>query len=824
MLNILSVFATLGLCLLCPPSPLYALPATVPTVAASARTSAVTAQDSIARVRVRVTRDSTGSIAVSSATVRSGVQVVRTDTDGTAVLQLSPVSHVIRAGFPGLRPDSVVLMLRAGSDTSVAVVLSRQALALDGVVVSASRSERRLEDTPLRIEVIDDEEIAEKVAMSPGDIAMMLNETSGLRVQTTNPSLGGANVRIQGLRGRYSLILADGLPLYGGQAGGLGLLQIPPVDLGRVEIIKGSASALYGSSALGGVINLVSHRPGDETERTVLLNQTSRGGTDAVYFGGGPMSSEWGYTLLAGAHVQQQNDLDGDRFTDMAGFQRALVRPRVYFDNGRGRSAFVTAGYTGEGRSGGTLRGGTVPSGGAFDESLGTRRADVGGLARWLVDRRGPFDGAVATVRGSAMQQSNAHGFGAIGEDDRHRTWFSEAALAIPRVYYNRSVTYVLGVAFQQESYRSTSLPTFNYSFTIPAAFVQLDADPASWMSLSASLRADAHSEFGAFVNPRLSLLMRGSGSGALSEWSTRWSVGTGAFAPTPFTEETEVTGLTPLRLPAGGLGALSAERATSASVDVGGPLTTVFGRLEVNGTLFGSRVANPLQVREVIGGSVPGTIALGNAVAPTRTWGAELLARLVYALGGAADGNHANSGGNNGGNSSHGNATGEHGDEREDEEHDEPPMLRITGSYTYLQSRECLATALDVNAPSTCLRGDVPLTPRHAAGIVASVEQHGRSRVGIEVYYTGRQALADNPFRTESRPYVIVGLLGERAFNTAMGVARLFVNFENLTNVRQTRFDPLLLPSRGPGGRWTTDAWTDLSGFTANGGVRLAF
>ena len=150
--------------------------------------------------------------------------------------------------------------------------------------------------------------------------------------------------------------------------------------------------------------------------------------------------------------------------------------------------------------------------------------------------------------------------------------------------------------------------------------------------------------------------------------------------------------------------------------------------------------------------------------------------------------------------------------------------MLRITGSYTYLQSRECLATALNVNAPSACLRGDVPLTTRHAAGIVASVEQHGRSRVGIEVYYTGRQALVDNPFRTASLPYVIVGLLGERAFNTAMGVARVFINFENLTNVRQTRFDLLLLPSRGPSGRWTTDAWTDLSGFTANEGVRFAF
>ena len=70
----------------------------------------------------------------------------------------------------------------------------------------------------------------------------------------------------------------------------------------------------------------------------------------------------------------------------------------------------------------------------------------------------------------------------------------------------------------------------------------------------------------------------------------------------------------------------------------------------------------------------------------------------------------------------------------------------------------------------------------------------------------------------------MIVGLMGERAFATRGGIARVFLNLENLTNVRQTRFDPLLLPTRGPGGRWGTDAWTELTGFTMNGGLRLAF
>ena len=109
---------------------------------------------------------------------------------------------------------------------------------------------------------------------------MLLNETAGLRVQPTAPSLGGASVRIQGLRGRYTQILTDGMPLYGGQAGALGPLQVPPMDLARVEVIKGAASALYGPTALGGVVNLISRRP--DPAREIILNHSTLDGTDIV--------------------------------------------------------------------------------------------------------------------------------------------------------------------------------------------------------------------------------------------------------------------------------------------------------------------------------------------------------------------------------------------------------------------------------------------------------------------------------------------------------------------------------------------------------------
>ena len=753
--------------------------------------------DSLATVRVTVVRDTVpveGAIVRVLGPVPHGAQA---DAAGVAVLRLPAGEQALVTSRIGYRPDTLRLALRTDQDTSVIVRLEEQHAELEAVVVSATRGERRVEDTPLRVEVIDEEEVAEKVAMTPGDIAMMLNETSGLRVQTTNPSLGGANVRIQGLQGRYSLILADGLPLYGGQAGGLGLLQIPPVDLARVEIIKGTASALYGSSALGGVIDLLSRRPTEKRESTLLVNQTSRGGTDGVVFLGGPMIERWGYTLLAGGHRQEQNDLDGDGWTDMPGYRRVVVRPRLYFDDAAGRTAFVTGGVTAEDRDGGTLDGWSLPGGGgAFAEALTTRRADVGGLARWVIADSGApagvraLHGAVLTVRGSAVEQRHEHRFGVVRENDRHRTWFGEAALAVPR----GRATYIAGAAYQQDSYRNADVPGFDYRYAAPAAFVQMDVDPASWLSLSGSARLDAHSEYGTFVNPRLSVLLRRPGAGAFADWTSRLSGGTGAFAPTPFTEETEATGLTPL-VPLSGL---EAERARSASLDVNGPLETSLGRLELNATAFGSRIARPVQVYDASGVTADGArrMALANAPGPTRTWGGELLARLSHELGG--------------------------GDERE-----EAPSLRITGTYTYLRSTECdpdVGLGGSVAVGESCARREVPLTPRHAVGVVTTVEQEGRSRIGLELYYTGRQTLDDNPYRTESRPYLIVGLMGERAFATRAGLARVFLNLENLTNVRQTRFDPLLLPARGQGGRWATDAWTELTGFTMNAGVRLLF
>src|SRR5690606_26711196 len=138
-----------------------------------------------------------------------------------------------------------------------------------------------------------------------------------------------ASIRIQGLRGRYTQLLSDGLPLYGGQTGALGALQIPPMDLGQVEVIKGVASALYGASALGGVVNLLSRRPAEEAERELLVNQSTLGGSDVIGWASHQLSERWGYTMLASVHRQTLEDVDDDGWADLPSYRRAVVRPRV---------------------------------------------------------------------------------------------------------------------------------------------------------------------------------------------------------------------------------------------------------------------------------------------------------------------------------------------------------------------------------------------------------------------------------------------------------------------------------------------------------------
>ena len=689
-------------------------------------------QNAAMRVEVR-----SAGVAVAGASVVFNGTSVQTDDRGVASVAVAPGPVEIVVIKEGLEPASLSVQLRAGEERTITVELQPQSEIAEHVTVSATRTERGIEDQPMRVEVLDRDEIEEKLMMTPGDIVMMLNEMGGLRVQATSPSLGAASVRIQGMRGRYTRFLFDGLPLSGEQVGGFGLLQVPPVDLGRVEVIKGVASSLYGAGAMGGVVNLVSRRPGSRSESQLLVNRSSRGATDVAFFQSAPVSERWGFSLLASGNGQQRFDVDDDRWADLPKYQRGVVRPRVFWDDKAGRSFFATVGLTVEEREGGTMPESVLgTTGEPYVEALDTGRLDAGFSFQTLVG-----GASVLSVRASMTHQRLDHGFGEIVERDRRVTGFAEAVV---RRTFGRH-TLVGGVALERDASQPIDLPQFAYTFTVPGVFAQDDVDLAKWLSVSASARLDAHSEYGTFVSPRISGLLKGGG------WTSRLSYGTGFFAPTPLTEETEAAGLSRLIIAA----PLKAERGRSGSWD----LSRSIGPVSATLTLFASTIRDAVDVER------DDRFVLGNRSGQTRNRGVEALA--IW----------------------------------------HPENFSLVANYAFVRAREG--------------GEEVPLTPRHNVGIDGMWEwPGGAGRLGVEWYYTGVQRLDANPYRPESRPYSVFGVLVEKRIRRV----RLFVNGENLTDVRQTRWDSLLRPARAADGRWTVDAWAPLDGRNINGGVRLSF
>lgn len=611
------------------------------------------------------------------------------------------------------------------------------------IIVQATRSGRRVQDEPVRVEVIGREEIEEKILMRPGNVALILAETGGVRVQVTSPALGAANIRVQGMDGRFTQLLADGLPLYGGQASSLGLLQIPPTDLGQVEVIKGAASALYGPSALGGVINLVSRRPGDTPGGEVLTNVTTRAGQDLTAYAATPLAGGWSASLTGGFHRQETQDLDRDGWIDMPRYRRWTVRPRMYWDGDGGETLLLTAGAMTEQRRGGTLPGRTVPDGTPFVQAQDTDRLDAGLVAKLPLG-----EDFTAHLRAAAMTQKHRHDFGDVRENDRHGTIFGEASLS-GKI---GDTAWVGGLAWQEDRFRSRTFPDFDYAYRVPGVFAQLEQELGAGLTLAGSARADFHNEYGTQFSLRLSLLHRNG------PWTIRASGGRGFFAPTAFVGEIEAAGLSRLEPVAD----LAVESAKTASLDVG----YRSGPAEANVTLFRSNIRGATQLETV----APDRVRLINSAGQTRIRGIEALLRYRW------------------------------------------DSFLITGSYV-------LVDASEPDSDGSGRRA-MPLTPKHAAGLVAMWEEHDKGRLGLEIYYTGRQRLDDNPYRSTSKPYFEFGLLAE----VVVGKARIFANAENILGTRQTQWDPLLRRSRAADGRWTVDVWAPTDGFVFNAGVKLRF
>lgn len=412
----------------------------------------------------------------------------------------------------------------------IEIFLKSNANELDEIVISSTRSSRTIKDIPTRIEFIGSEELDEKGNMKAGDIRMLLSESTGIHVQTTSPTSANASIRIQGLDGRYTQILKDGFPIYSGASSGLGLLQIPPLDLKQVEVIKGSTSTLYGGGAIAGLVNLISKTPTEERDLRFHLNGTSGRGLDINGFYG-QRFNKIGTTIFAAHNRNWAYNPANIDFTAIPKFDRYVFNPKlfVYFSDKTKLNVGINTAI--ENRIGGDIhfiqgKGDTIHS--YFEENKTQRYSTQLSFDHKFNDK------SFFNFKNSVSYFNRIINIPNYSFDGTQTATFSEASYTNVR----KKTEWVAGVNLWSDNFQEKQTDTFplrNYDQITFGAFAQNSWKATKWLNLETGFRADYVIDYGIALLPRVSALFK-----ITDKFSSRLGGGFGYKTPTIFTEESE--------------------------------------------------------------------------------------------------------------------------------------------------------------------------------------------------------------------------------------------------------------------------------------------
>jgi iron complex outermembrane receptor protein len=669
-------------------------------------------------------------------------QTTQTDSIGKVIFLQIPdgrqtfvVSHigfeekVISISFPAASKQEVTIELEAATEKEE-----------EEVVVTATRTSRTIANLPTRTEVISGEELGEKGNMKPGDIRMMLNESTGIQTQQTSATSYNSGIRIQGLDGRYTQILRDGYPLYAGFSSGLSLLQISPLDLKQVEVIKGSASTLYGGGAIAGLVNLVSKTPGQKRELSFMANGTSAKGLDLSGFYS-ERYGKIGITVFGARNSNAPFDPAGIGLTAIPKFERYTINPRLFI-YGNKTTADIGASFITEDRIGGNVNyikhGGT----GYFEQNNTDRLTTQFGITHRL-------DGnSTLQLKSSYSRFTRTIDIPTYAFDGLQQSSFTELTWNRKG---NRSDWVVGGNVLTDgltEKQRSAD-PVRDYHYTTIGWFIQNTWAAGKKITIESGVRGDYVNKYGFELLPRLSVMYKMAPS-----LSMRIGGGLGYKPPTIFTEDAERIQFQHI-LPIA-INTTHNERSVGGNWDIN--YRTHIGEVafSLNHLFFYTRINKPL----VLTNAGNGQMAFENAAGHIDTRGMETNIKFTY------------------------------------------DDFKLFIGYTYTDANTHFNT-----------RQWLPLTARHRLNNVLMYEIENKWKIGLEAYYYSRQQLNDG---TLGKPYWITGLMAEKLWEHVS----LFINFENFTDTRQTRFDTIYTGTiDNPVFR---DIYAPLDGFVVNGGIKI--
>lgn len=415
-------------------------------------------------------------------------------------------------------------------DTAFLVLMKPTSLATGEVMVTSLRSSSRIEDLPIKVEVLGYDEISEENGIAPGNIVSLLGDISGVQVQQTSVASGEQSLKVLGLGGKYTQVLRDGLPLYEGLGGGLGLLQIPPLDLKQVEIIKGSSPILYGGGAIAGIINLVSKEPTNKKEITFTLNRTSLSENN---FNGyyAQRGQEAGLTMFAAVNTRKATDVDKDGFSDSPDFKNIYIHPRLFIYPDE--TSKLILGYSNfyENRIGGDMAvigHGSSDAHSYFERNTSNRNTVELNYHKDFSQKRSLDLRSTGSLFGRNFDMPD------FSLDGKQFLTYSELSYSIPSDKH----TTVFGLNLLSENYKTLFSENKNitgYSNYTTGLFLQDEWAFQEKLSLESGLRVDYNNQYKFFFLPQLSLLYKPEKS-----LSMRLGGGAGYKTPGLFTEDVE--------------------------------------------------------------------------------------------------------------------------------------------------------------------------------------------------------------------------------------------------------------------------------------------
>ncbi|WP_026811288.1 TonB-dependent receptor [Arenibacter latericius] len=641
-----------------------------------------------------------------------------TDFDGIARFTEIPNGNlIIKISYIGF--ETIETTIDVGTKTAFDFKLESGGNELDEVVIQSSRSTRTVRKIPTRIEFIGAEELSEKAVMNPTNISMVLRESTGIQMQQTSLSSGNTNIRIQGLDGRYTQLLRDGFPLYGGFSSGLSILQIPPLDLKQFEIIKGSSSTLYGGGAIAGLINMVSKTPDEEPALDIMLTQTQALGSTANVFYS-KRNEKFGVSLYGSGHYQKAYDPEDDGFSNLPKTTSISFNPKFFYYPSEKTTFWFGLNGTYDDRIGGDIT--KIESG-----ENGIHQYTEENVSKRL-SSQAVYETQIDSV--SSLNIKNSISFFDRELTIPDFTFDGKQTNTFTEINYQKSANktdWIFGANLYTSDFDENDNATLQRDQTdiTYGAFVNNIYDISDNWILETGLRADYNTDFGFFPLPRVSLLYKND-----SGFSSRIGGGLGYKIPDIFTEEAEFINFENV------LGidksSLNAERSYGVNLDfnyqtrlfetVGFSINQLFYVTAINEALLLNSTDN-------------GFFQFENATDEILSKGAETNIKFTYK------------------------------------------------DFRWFLNYALIDTRLNYLAGNP----QKPLTAKHNAGSVLMYESE-KWRIGYETFYTGKQFLSNG---TETTDFITMGFVAMRNFKWGT----TFVNFENFTDRRQSRFSPLVLP-----------------------------